>query len=115
MSDAGSLDVEPGDALDETLTKMRLVVSFVWLSGEAAKADFEIVGRDDSQSVGCLFKHLGLRSEDGWRIVVNKFPMTEYTRCTILWMEAAKQNSDPDFKYMLSVTVIFESPSICLQ
>ena len=43
MSDAGSLDVEPGDALDETLTKMRLVVSFVWLSGEAAKSDFEIV------------------------------------------------------------------------
>ena len=109
MSDAGSLDVEPGDASDEMFAAMRLVVSFVKLSGVTAGADFEFVGRDDSRSVGCLFGHLRLSSDDGWRIVVNDCPMIEYNPCTMLWTEAAKQYSDQVSKHMLSVTVI------CLQ
>jgi hypothetical protein len=101
-----SLAVELGDPWDETLDDIQLVVSFVRLSGEAAAEDFEITGYDDSRSIGILFKHLALRSADGWRIVVDKFEMTEYSRCTRLWMEAAKQCRDPNSKHYLTVTVV---------
>ena len=104
LSDTGSLDVQTGDASDEAA--MRLVVSFVNLSGEAAGADFEFVGRDDSRSVGCLFGHLRLHRDDRWRIVVNNCLMTEYTPCTMLWTEVVKPGRDQVSNHMLTVTVM---------
>jgi hypothetical protein len=109
MSDSESLIVEPGDALDETWDAMRLVVSFVWLSGEKVADDFEFVGFDGSRSIGCLFQHLKLSSSQGWAIVVGKLPpMDEYSRCSPLWEEAAIDDSDNKSVHRLVVTVVWK-------
>ena len=110
MSASEPTYVEPGDALDETCGAMRLVVSFVRLSGEKVAEDFEFVGFDSSHSIGCLFQHLKL-SSSSWALAVGKLPpmVQELAGIRPLWDEASTDDSDKTYMRRLVVTVVWRN------